>query len=113
MLALMGSRYRSLYRFDCIFRTRIAAVEINVFSFHVFLTDRYMHTTYVIKLQVSHGCQLRLTVYAHEITGDYERRFRCNRPTANQMLYMGQILKKKRDCCTARHLFITLKESEQ
>lgn len=36
MLALMGSGYRSLYCFDCIFRTCIAAIEINVFCFHVF-----------------------------------------------------------------------------
>lgn len=52
ILALMVSGYRSLYRFDCIFGTCIAAIEINVFCFHVFLTDRYMLMAYVIKFLV-------------------------------------------------------------
>lgn len=70
MLALMGSRYRSLYRFDCNFRTCIAAIEINIFCFHVILTDRYMLTTYVIKFQVPHVCHfLRLTVMHTKLLG--------------------------------------------
>lgn len=104
----------SLYRFDCIFRICIAAVEITVFCFHVFLTDRYILTAYIIKFLVPHVFHcLRLTVYAHEITGDYECRFRYNRPTNDQMLYMGQVLKEKKwDCsCTVRHLFIHSKKA--
>jgi hypothetical protein len=60
ILALMGSGYRSLHRFDCIFRTCIAAIEINVFCFHVFLTDRYMLTAYVIKFLVPHVFHLKI-----------------------------------------------------
>jgi len=45
----------------------------------------------------------RLTPYVKEIIGDHQRGFRRNRPTADQIFYIRQILEKER-CIMGQYL---------
>jgi hypothetical protein len=61
---------------------------------------------------LSNICPSRLTPYAEEIIGDYQCGFRRNRPTADYIFCIRQILEKKWEYNGAvHHLFIDFKKA--